>query len=81
MGQGVHSPDCGEAEVCKSQRGPESGTDKDRLIVGSRFWSPPLRNNALALRILFSCSSLPSPSPPRLSHTSTQIYTFLHTPV
>lgn len=44
MGQAGHSPDCDEAEVCKSQRGPESGTDKDRLIVGSRFWSPPLRN-------------------------------------
>lgn len=35
-------PDCDEAEVCTSQRRPESGTDKDRLIVGSRFWSPPL---------------------------------------
>lgn len=38
-----HTPDCGEAEVCMSQRGPESGTDKDRFIVGSKFWSPPLR--------------------------------------
>lgn len=69
MGQGVHSPDCGEAEVCKSQRGPESGTDKDRLIVGSRFWSPPLRDNALALRILFS-RGLPPTAPP-ISHQHT----------
>lgn len=37
-----HTPDCGEAEVCMSQREPESGTDKDRFIVGSKFWSPPL---------------------------------------
>ena len=33
-----------------SQRGPESGTDKDRFMVGSRFWSPPLRSRARILR-------------------------------
>lgn len=74
MGQGGHSPDCDEAEVCKSQRGPESGTDKDRLIVGSRFWSPPLRNKPLALRILLSCS-LPSSSCLTPSHRFTLPYT------
>lgn len=42
-----HTPDCDEAEVCMSQREPESGTDRDRFIVGSRFWSPPLRSKAL----------------------------------
>lgn len=44
-----HTPDCDEAEVCISQREPESGTDKDRFIVGSRFWSPLLRSKALIL--------------------------------
>ena len=48
-----HRPDCDEAEVCMSQRGPESGTDKDRFIVGSKFWSPPLRSEeALMLSTL-----------------------------
>lgn len=32
-----------------SQREPESGTDKERFIVGSRFWSPPLRSKAVIL--------------------------------
>lgn len=74
--QGGHSPDCDEAEVCKSQRGPESGTDKDRLIVGSRFWSPPLRTKHWPSGY---CS--PVACPPPLFHTSTHIYTFLHTPL
>ena len=69
--QGGHSPDCDEAEVCKSQRGPESGTDKDRLIVGSRFWSPPLRNKPMALRVLLSCS-------PPYSSSASQQDTYLH---
>lgn len=60
-----HTPDCDEAEVCMSQRGPESGTDKDRFMVGSRFWSPPLLSKAVILRTLsFSGSSTPT-LPPR----------------
>lgn len=78
MGQGGHSPDCDEAEVCKSQRGPESGTDKDRLIVGSRFWSPPLRNKPLALRVLFSCN-LPFSSSASHQHTFTLSYKYQFT--
>lgn len=44
-----------------SQREPESGTDKDRFIVGSRFWSPPLRNKALILSTLKPSPNCPSP--------------------
>lgn len=47
-----YTPDCDEAEVCMSQRELESGTDKDRFIVGSRFWSPPLGSKALIFSTL-----------------------------
>lgn len=60
-----HSPDGDEAEVCKSQRGVESGTDKERFMVGSRFWSPPLRSKGHHAQSQLGFPS--SPASPRAS--------------
>lgn len=67
-----HTPDCDEAEVCMSQRGPESGADRDRFIVGSKFWSPPLGSKALTLSTLKpSPACTPRPHPPRAVRAAT----------
>lgn len=56
-----------------SQRGPESGTDKDRFIVGSKFWSPPPEEKAPKLSALKPPPCLPLyPHHPRAINVQTR---------